>query len=312
MRGWMMMAVLAGCTGSPGSTPAVKSGVPTVQAGSLPVWYLAKRIGGARLTPSILIPPGVDPPDWSPTGEQVAAVGQADLIVINGVGYEAWVGTASLPEDRVVDTSTGVPLVSIDGPTHSHGADGEHSHSGSDPHIWADPANYALQAASVRDALVAADAAGAPVYNGQFGGLERQLSELGTKLDAALAALATRPLAANHPSFTYWARRGGVTIVDLALDPKTPPTAERIAEISAAFPDGGVLLWEARPTDEVTAALPMLDHLVLDPLEQPGVSGQYDYVAQMRVNVALMTTQSQAPVADPAKADPAAAETDSP
>ncbi|NJN64721.1 MAG: hypothetical protein HC882_07480 [Acidobacteria bacterium] len=47
------------------------------------------------------------------------------------------------------------------------------------------------------------------------------------------------------------------------------------------------MIWEAAPQDAVKAALPPgLQHAVIDPLEQPGADGRYDYLAPARANLA--------------------------
>lgn len=285
--GWLILGLVA-CTGGPAGAPAQKSGPPTVQTLSYPAWYLVHRVGGGRVEAQRLLPVGEDAATWAPGGDAVGGLASVDLIVMNGAGYEGWVKTASLPSDKVVNTAKGLKLVEVEGPTHSHGADGAHSHHEVDPRVWTDPARYQQQADAVRNVLVTADPAGKIVYDGQYDGFSGQLTELATELDGALARLKDVPLASDGTAFRYWADRAGRPIAELSLDPATPPSAERLAEITAAMPEGGVLLWAAQPSDEVQAALPSFQHLRVDPLDGPRTDGSYDYIAQMRVNVALL------------------------
>ena len=71
------------------------------------------------------------------------------------------------------------------------------------------------------------------------------------------------------------------------LDPDHPPTPEAIAPVAAWKQAGGRMMWwESRASPEVVRALPTgLLHVVVDPLEQPGDDGRYDYLAQARANL---------------------------
>lgn len=288
MRALILLPLLVACSGGPASTTPVRSGKVKVKAVSYPAAYLVQRVGGAEVEVENILPAGEDPPSWQPSGDVVARLAEADLIVANGAGYEAWMATATLPTAKVVDTSLGLDLVHVEGPTHSHGKAGEHSHAGTDPHTWGDPAIYAKQAQAVHDALAKVDPANAQLYALHLQGFTRQLDELGAELDATLARAKDHKLAANHPSYTYLARRAGLEIPSLHLDPDEVPSAEVREALATEQPADLVFFWEARPAGEVAGALPATwTTVVLDPLEQPH-GESYDYVAQTRINLKLL------------------------
>jgi zinc transport system substrate-binding protein len=269
---------------------------PEIVGLSFPASYLAQRVGQPRVKVRTLLPPGEDARTWQPDSSAIASFANADLIVANGAGYEGWVATASLPAEKYVDASKGLLTLSIDGPTHSHGAGGEHSHRGTDPHVWSDPLLYTAQARNVHAALVTADPEGQVVYDGNLAGLEKQLEEIAAELDRVLALRNGRPMFANHPSFSYVAKRGGFDLPAIDLDPATPPSPEQIAEIQARFPAGALIWWEAAPSPSVKAAFPEgFSHLVLDPLEQPA-GERYDWFAQARMNLIHMEKAFASPI----------------
>ena len=107
-----------------------------------PLQYFAERIGGDLVEVLLPVPMGVDPAHWLPTAEEILPFQQADLILLNGAGYAQWVARATLPETRVIDTSLPFRdrlIAPESGRTHSHGAEGEHSHADLASHTWLDP-----------------------------------------------------------------------------------------------------------------------------------------------------------------------------
>jgi len=39
-----------------------------------------------------------DPVNWKPGSEAIARMQSADLVILNGAGYETWLGWVSLPD----------------------------------------------------------------------------------------------------------------------------------------------------------------------------------------------------------------------
>ena len=249
--------------------------------------WLTRAVGGPRVEVVNLLPPGEDPATWRPEPDQIAALAEADLIVANGAGLEPWIQTATLPE--LVLTASGLSdLITLDLPPHSHGPGGLHSHKGTDPHTWLDPLNFSEQARVLRDALVRLDPGHTAIYDARLGALQGDLQALDADYTQALTPLQGRPMAANHPSYSYLARRYGLDITPFAFDPSAPPDPEELQAFTAWAAGAGenpVLLWEQRPAEPATAAFPpAVRHVYIDPLEQPSGNG-YDYLRQAEANV---------------------------
>ena len=294
----LLIAVACGGSSGPSATPpAAQSPAPSaarppqqapmlIKTTSYPADWLARRLAPSGAMVSLILPAGEDPPHWQPPGALVASLAEADLIVANGAGFEAWMATAALPDSKLVLSAAAVQTLSLAETTHSHGPDGAHSHGRVDPHTWGDPMVYAQQAAAVADGIGRARPAATAEVQQRLKALTQALTALDAELAAAWAPVAGIPLGANHPSFQYCAQRYGLQITPLDLDPSAPPTAAAIARVEAWAKGGGrAVLWEAAPTPAVTGALPAgLVHVVLDPLEQPR-GDTFDYVGQSRRNI---------------------------
>ena len=307
MKHTLLLLILASCGGepaAPSNTPASPTTRPvpvdkvTVTTTSFPAAWLVQRIAGDVVEHSNVLPVGEDAPFWQPTGDVVAAVATSNLIVTNGAGFERWLATATLPEGIVVDSSEGVPLITVKSQTHSHGKGGEHSHAGTDPHTWSDPLTFGDQARNVHRALSNAAPSSAAVLDRNLGALDTELRNLHAAYTEALLPAAGVKLSASHPAFNYLARRYALDLTSFDFDPEEVPSPEALAEFSAWAGEqrAPILLWEGTPTEEVKAAFPAgTRHIFVDPLEQPGPTGSYDYLAQAKANVTVFKELFHAP-----------------
>ena len=257
---------------------------------SFPAQWLTQRLVGEGLVVERLLPAGEDPPTYQPPPERVAALQEADLIVGNGAGYEAWLSTASLPETRLVLTADGLDLITLPETRHRHGAAGEHSHGGLDPHTWTDPLLLIQQADALARALHRARPEGG--WEERATVLKGELEALHVELQAGLSPLAGRRIAANHPAYNYLARRYALDLTSFDLDPETPPSAASLAAFDAwaAGQAAPMLWWEEAPSEAVRAAFsPTVRHVVIDPLEQPPEGGEYDLLRAARGNLSALS-----------------------
>lgn len=300
------VALIFGCDGQHSLPPAPTAPPePTprvdIRTTSFPADWLVERLAGELAHRENILPQGEDAPFWQPSGEQVAGLAAADLIVVNGAGFEGWLKTATLPEATLVDSASSTALIELEGQTHSHGKTGDHSHADIDPHTWSDPLGYAQQAAVVHEALVRVMPQQEATLDANLARLTEQLQGLHTALEAALAPGTEVPLSSSHPSFNYLARRYTLDLTSFDFDPEDIPDTEAIAAWSswAQGQASPVLLWEAPPTDAVKASFPVnTRHIWVDPLEQPR-EDEYDYLSQAQGNVdtfrALFSGQGSQP-----------------
>ena len=51
---------------------------------------IAQHVAGERLQVATLLPVGVDPHEYQPTPQDAIKIAQAQLLIVNGLGYETW------------------------------------------------------------------------------------------------------------------------------------------------------------------------------------------------------------------------------
>ncbi len=276
-----------------------------VHTSCFPVHYLTQRVAGDRADVTLILPAGEDPPDWTPPAETIAALQGADLIVVNGASFEGWVGTTTLPETKLVDSSATLPepFIELGETTHSHGKEGEHSHKGTDPHTWSDPRMAIAQAEAIQAALSRVDPSNGDTYRSNFEGLRDELTRLDQSFEEALSGYDGEVLATSHPAFNYLGRRYGLKLQNFGFEPDELPGDPDFHTFAHEVKHHGLkrMLWEAQPTDEVKAKFEGtgVEVLFLDPLEQPQGEAPYDYLKQAQANVARLEAMYPASAEDP-------------
>src|SRR5688572_29230534 len=83
-------------TGRPAQQDEEEHEKITVVASFYPLYEFASRVVGDRAEVSSLVPAGVEPHDWEPTVEDVSRGRAADVLVINGAGFERWADRKSV------------------------------------------------------------------------------------------------------------------------------------------------------------------------------------------------------------------------
>lgn len=239
-------------------TPSVAE--MSVYTVNYPLAYFAERIGGDAVTVHFPAPPGIDPAFWMPDPEVIGAYQAADLILLNGAGYAKWIGQASLPRRKLVDTSRSFRDAYLPGektPVHQHGPTGDHTHGQIAFTTWLDPKQAIEQARSIEAALVKQDAEHAASFARGADALVADLEELDRDLEAVFAAIEGESLLASHPVYSYLARRYGLDLRSLTWEPDADPGEsgwQALDALLAARP-ARWMLWEARPLDSTTAKL---------------------------------------------------------
>ena len=206
------------------------------------------------------VPPDEDPAFWKPDDEKVRQYQKADLIILNGAGYEKWTKKVSLPMLRTVDTSKAYKdkLISIEtNVTHSHGPKGDHSHGGTAFTTWLDFSQAAQQAEEIYKALVHKMPAQKEYFARNFASLQDELMELDEQMMKIRDKLSGTPLLASHPIYQYFARRYDLNIKMMMWEPDADPgTAEwkKLQNYLIGHP-AKVMLWEDEPLAESSQRL---------------------------------------------------------
>jgi ABC-type Zn uptake system ZnuABC Zn-binding protein ZnuA len=220
-RRWPLLALtgalaFGGCAGSAAPPPAALH----VVASTTLLASLAATVGSGRADVVSLTPVGASPETYQPSPSDVGRLHDAQVILENGAGLEAWLDpllrSAQGTNARVVVCSDGLPVVD------------------KNPHLWLDPTYARVYVAKMRDAFVAADPAGAKVYRTNAALLDARLVALDTRIRRTLGALPPdrRAMIVYHNAWLYYNKRYGLRTLGVVEEyPGTEPSAAHLARL---------------------------------------------------------------------------------
>jgi len=242
----------------------------SVMTSFYPLYEFTKQVGQDKVHVSLLVPPGIEPHDWEPTINELQKMYEANLIVINGIGFESWVDDIDTINSGVmiVDTSAGVSLINID-------------HSSVDPHIWLNPVMAKTQVTNIVNALIKIDPANEKFYRDNAKSYQAKLDSLDTKIKNELSTC-KKDFITFHNAFSYFSIQYDLnqhTIIrsnDSHSEP-TLRTLEQIINLAKKFNIDVIFAEEALDTrtSQVIANEISAKVLVLSPIEVGDENSNY-------------------------------------
>jgi ABC-type Zn uptake system ZnuABC Zn-binding protein ZnuA len=242
------IALTVGACGGSSASVSPSNGPDYVVLATTSVFADIARLAlGDTVTIDTIVPAGVDVHTFEPSPADAQKLTDADLIVMNGLGLDEWVLTllegAGKTEADVLEL--GEDLVGfeyIQGTEEEPATDG-HGYSGTDPHIWLDPAGAQLYMERIAKRVSDDRTDLADRIALAFGEGLDQLTALKNDVAAKFAAIPAekRKIVTFHDAFGYYARAYGITIVGVAVEaPGQDPSAQEIAALIEAIRAAGV------------------------------------------------------------------------
>jgi len=241
-RGALAVLLLAmGCGAAPQA--AAQPVVRAVASFSI-LGDMVRQVGGERVEVVELVGPGTDAHVFQPTPAHAKQVAQAQVVFLNGLGFEGWMQrllqSADFRGQRVV-VSEGIEPLRLTSKGHAHGHSHGHTHGGKadghggvDPHAWQSVANAVTYAANIARGLCAVDAAGCDAYRRNAEAYTKELQALDGEIRAAWAAIepAQRKVVTSHDAFGYYARAYGVRfLAPRGVSTDSEPSARAVAAL---------------------------------------------------------------------------------
>ncbi|CAN5623413.1 metal ABC transporter substrate-binding protein [soil metagenome] len=160
-----------------------------------PIYDFVKKIGKDRVAVSTIVPANIEPHDFEPTARQIIELQKADVIFINGAGFESWIN--KIGNAIVVDLSKDLPM--------------ENKGSAPDPHVWLDPNLVKTYSKTIFEKLISLDPQNTDYYTNNFNEFNNKLELLNSDINTNLTNCALNDFIAFHDAFGYFAKRYGLT-----------------------------------------------------------------------------------------------------
>ncbi|MEJ2869428.1 zinc ABC transporter substrate-binding protein [Actinomycetospora sp. OC33-EN08] len=257
-----VLGLVAACSSGAEAPPAPSAAAPPSAPASTRtlnvvattnVWgdIVAKVAGPDAQVRSIVSDPNVDPHSYESTPADAAAIGQADLVVLNGGGYDEWA-------ERAVDAAgAGAKSVAA--------YDLRSDPAEENEHVWFDPATVSAVARQVATRLGQADPAQAQAltqraeqFAGQVDQIARQYAAIG-QARPGLRGLSSEPVP------FYLERAAGIADATPeefaeAIEAETDPPAAAVADTNAVLTNRqvNVLFFNPQTESPVTQNLQTL------------------------------------------------------
>ncbi|MCV0410848.1 metal ABC transporter substrate-binding protein [Nitrosopumilus sp.] len=160
-----------------------------------PLYEFSQNVGQEKVDVTLLIPVGVEPHDWEPTVKDVQRMQNADLIIINGIGFENWVDNLEEAgySGEIIDTSNGILIKT-----------NEISSVSGDPHIWLNPVYAKIQVQNIANAFSSSDPTNEQYYQSNAAKYIEELDLLDSKIRNELSDC-NNNFIAFHDAFSYFA-----------------------------------------------------------------------------------------------------------
>jgi zinc transport system substrate-binding protein len=185
-----------------------------------PLYEFTKALGGDKVDVSLLVPKGVEPHDWEPTIRDIQRIEQADLIIINGNGFENWVDKIDSSKITIINSGRAFGWITSE------------SALPVDFHYWLNPLSAKLQIQSISDGLIEADPENVEYYEISKKAYDLKMDDLHSKIKTELDGC-KKDFIAFHDAFSYFANEYDLnqhTVIQ-SNNPHSEPTLKKLESI---------------------------------------------------------------------------------
>lgn len=183
------------------SSKTASSGVVQVVAAENFWGSLAVQLGGTHSNvTSIVTDPNADPHEYETSAADARAISSADLVIVNGAGYDTWalsqVSTAGNPNQEVLN----VQLLL-------------HQPLTANPHFWYSPYYVNDTVRAIYEDYVKLDPPDASYFAQQYAALNSSLAVYNTSIHEIASQFAGTRVASTEDIFVYLANATGLDLV---------------------------------------------------------------------------------------------------
>ncbi|MDZ4394977.1 zinc ABC transporter substrate-binding protein [Cypionkella sp.] len=238
--------------------------VPNVVTDIPPVHALVAQVMGDLGTPVLLLEKGADEHDFQLRPSQMQSIADADTVIWIGPELTPWLDRAmtdskavslalldakgtqtqaypagQAEEEEHHDHDEADHAEHVDHAGHADEAEHAHSHDGTDPHAWMNPANAATWVDLIAADLSTLDPENAATYAANAANAKTRIATMDAEITAQLAAIKDKPFVTFHAAYGYFAAHYGLGHHgSLALGDATTPGAAKLTQLQAELKSG--------------------------------------------------------------------------
>lgn len=194
---------------------------------------LITQLGGTRVSvTSIVSDPNADPHEYESNTTDAIAIANAQLVIINGAGYDTWaqqlIASSNTPHQVVLNVQELINQT-VD----------------ANPHFWYSPTYVNETVKAMYQDLVSIDPSHASYYTQQYDALKSSLAEYNARINEIKQQFGGVKVASTESIFVYLANAAGLDLVSppafmQAVAEGNDPPAQSIAQFDQLITNGTV------------------------------------------------------------------------
>ncbi len=184
---------------------------------------MVQQVTGDLAEVTTIVGPDADAHVYAPSTSDARAVADADVIFVNGLGFETWSETlieTSGTDAKVFVATEGVTPLKVDGAI--------------DPHAWNALTNGMIYVKNIANAMASVDPENAATYEANARAYTERLGALHNQALSDLEKLPAdqRTVVTAHDAFGYLANAYGMTfLAPVGIDTEAEPSAKEMAAL---------------------------------------------------------------------------------
>ncbi|MEM7747258.1 MAG: metal ABC transporter substrate-binding protein [Pseudomonadota bacterium] len=184
---------------------------------------MVQQVTGDLASVTTIVGPNADAHVYTPSVSDARAVTEADVVFVNGLGFETWSKTlieTSGTKAKIFVATQGIKPLKVDGEV--------------DPHAWNALTNGIVYVGNIAKALAEADAKNAKTYETNAAAYIKKLQALHDGTTKQLAGLpkGRRTVVTAHDAFGYLANAYGLRfLAPVGIDTEAEPSARQLADL---------------------------------------------------------------------------------
>ena len=240
-----------------------------------PYYDVVSQIVGDKTELKSVIPFGSEPHDWEPLPSSIKLIQESDIIVYNGIGFDAWIDdiiSESKDNNTIsIDISNGLKLLELSKDEHH---DEHKEYSGYDPHVWLDPIHMKAQVELINKSITELDPINSQYYSNNTVALLDKLDSLDQYIKTSFSNCELDEFIPFHDAFSYFTERYNLTAHPIhGLAPEGEILPQNIEQIINLANELGIStlfsedLMDPRLINNLAQEIPNSQILSLSPLE---------------------------------------------
>jgi zinc transport system substrate-binding protein len=215
-----------------------------------PLGFIAAAITDGISEPTVLLPTGASPHDFSLRPSDIRLLNEADLVMWVGPELEGFMAKplAAHPHVLTLTQVEGMALFDYGAvsahhhqPDHDHGHSHhdhghDHQHTGIDPHIWLGPVQAGVIAKALTEALSGQDPAHAERYQANLAIFNAKVAMKDAQIAEQMKQVNQQGYFVFHEAYGYWERHYGMSSKGhFTVNPDRRPGAKTLVTIRQAL-----------------------------------------------------------------------------